>query len=333
MKNIIKNKIILVTGGTGSFGKAFIKRILEENPKAIRVYSRDELKQHEMQIAFGNDKRLRFFIGDVRDKQRLSRACNGADYIVHAAALKHVLACEYNPIEAIKTNIYGAINVIDAALDNNIEKVIALSTDKASQPINLYGATKLCSDKLMVQANNYRGKRHTKFSVVRYGNVMASRGSVIPFFYDQAKQGKLTITDDEMTRFWISLDEAVEFVLDSFPLMKGGEIFVPKIPSMNIIDLAEVIAPKAEMEIIGLRPGEKLHESLISAEESLYTYDIGNRYMIEPSSVVNWENESIKYSQKKEVPLDFTYTSLNNPDYLTKKQMRAQLKKLNLHSK
>lgn len=328
-RSYFDNSTILITGGTGSFGKAFIRKVLDEqNPKAIRIFSRDELKQWELQQQFeghAQAKKLRFFIGDVRDKDRLKRAMQGADYVVHAAALKQVPACEYNPIEAINTNVLGAINVIDAALDTNVKKVIALSTDKASEPVNLYGATKLCSDKLFIQANNYRGEKDTLFAVVRYGNVMASRGSVIPLFKEQAQNGEITITHEEMTRFWITLDEAVEFVTSSFGIIQGGELLVPKIPSMKVVDLAKVMAPEAKIKIIGIRPGEKLHESLISQNEAYTTFDIGDRFIIAPVSLETWD-DSFSYPQKDAVPQDFSYTSLNNPHYLTGNEMLDKLK-------
>jgi len=331
---MFKNKNILITGGTGSFGRACVKYLLKHDcPRTIRIYSRDELKQWEMAKELNRyQKRLRFFIGDVRDKNRLLRASAGVDFIIHAAALKQIPACEYNPIEAIKTNINGAINVIEASLDNNIKKVIALSTDKASQPINLYGATKLCSDKLFVQANNYRGDKKTRFSVVRSGNVMGSRGSVIPTFIKQSKTRVLTITDKEMTRFWISLEEAVRFVLSSFQIMQGGEIFVPKIPSMKIIDLAKTIAPKAKIKMLGVRPGEKMHESLIAEDEAINTYDLGDRYIIQPAQLITWNKNYTRYRKKAKVPRHFSYTSLNNSQYLTIKEMQKKITNLELDS-
>jgi len=328
---MLKNKIILVTGGTGSFGKTFITELLlHHNPKVIRIFSRDELKQWQMEQEFRSmpqSEKLRFFIGDVRDKERLLRAMQNVDFVVHAAALKQVPACEYNPIEAIKTNVMGAINVIDAALDCHVDRVVALSTDKASQPINLYGATKLCSDKLFIQANNYSGSTRTRFSVVRYGNVMGSRGSIVPLFFEQAKKGELTITDKKMTRFWINLEEAVKFVLDAFDIMQGGELFVPKIPSIRITDLAKAIAPKAKIKIVGIRPGEKLHESLICSDESLYTFDLGERYMIEPSSVGTWDSKYPKYKTIKKVNADFSYTSDKNTDFMSVPDIRKKLSK------
>lgn len=278
---MLDDKVVLVTGGTGSFGKEFVRRVLlGERPKKVIVFSRDELKQYEMAQAF-QDERLRFFIGDVRDRNRLLRAFQGVDVVVHAAALKQVPACEYNPLEAIKTNVGGAENVVDAAIDCNVEKVIALSTDKAVNPVNLYGATKLCSDKLFVHANRYSGPHPTRFSVVRYGNVVGSRGSVIPFFKKLKEAGEpLKITHTDMTRFWITLPQAVEFVLDSLERMRGGEIFVPKIPSMRIADLAEAVDPGGPWDVVGIRPGEKLHESLISEDEARNTIEYGTHFVV-----------------------------------------------------
>ncbi len=323
------DKVVFVSGGTGSFGKAFISYILENfKPKSVRIFSRDELKQWEMKESYAQSKhlsKLRFFIGDVRDKKRLTRAMEGADIVVHAAAMKQVPACEYNPIEAIQTNINGAINIIDAALDCNISRVIALSTDKASEPINLYGATKLCSDKLFIQANNYRGTKSTQFSVVRYGNVMGSRGSVIPLFLKQAQTGVVTVTDTEMTRFWITLQEAVEFVTTSFEIMQGGELFVPKIPSMKVTDLIKALAPQAKIKVIGIRPGEKMHESLISQSEALNTIDIGDRYILKPTFVETWQDTTDQYPQRKQVPLDFHYTSGTNTSFMTIEEMKQKL--------
>ena len=326
--SIFKGKIILITGGTGSFGKACVKRLLEaHDPAAIRIYSRDELKQWEMAREF-NDPRVRFFIGDVRDAGRLKRAFEGVDYVIHAAALKHVPACEYNPVEAVRTNVDGAINVINAALDTNVKKVIALSTDKAVNPVNIYGATKLCSDRLFVQSNSYAGPvRQTRFSVVRYGNVMASRGSVIPLFRKQAESGVLTITDARMTRFWITLPHAVDFVLSSFEMMQGGEIFVPKIPSMKITDLAKTVAPKAKIKVIGIRPGEKLHESLTTVEESPLIREMKDRYIVLSHSR-EWEVDESIYTRYKKVKEGFEYNSYNNKDYLSQKKMTALLAEL-----
>jgi UDP-N-acetylglucosamine 4,6-dehydratase len=324
----LKNKVVLVTGGTGSFGKALIKKLLEEyDPEAIRIYSRDELKQWEMAREFNNEK-LRFLIGDVRDGERLSRACEGVDVIVHAAALKQVPACEYNPMEAVKTNVNGAINVINAALDNNVKKVIALSTDKAASPVNTYGATKLLSDRLFIQSNAYRGShRDTQLSVVRYGNVMGSRGSVIPVFLKQRETGVITITDPSMTRFWITLPQAVDFVLSSLSIMQGGELFVPKIPSMKITELAKVIAPKAKQKITGIRPGEKLHESLITPEENHLVREMKDRYIVLSASP-EWHFDSSLYSSLKKVPKNFSYDSLHNPKYLNQKELATMLGQL-----
>jgi len=329
-KNKLDGKTILVTGGTGSFGKIFVKYILDNyQPESIRIFSRDELKQWNMKRSFASHKyaeKLRFLIGDVRDANRLDRACHDVDVIIHAAALKHVPVCENDPIEAIKTNVNGAINVIDAALDNKVADVIALSTDKASQPINLYGATKLCSDKLFIQANSYRGNLKSKFSVVRYGNVMGSRGSVIPLFLEQKQTGFITITDGRMTRFWLPLPIAIEFVVSSLDIMQGGELFIPKIPSMNMENLAKAVAPEASINVIGLRPGEKMHESLISVDEALNTFDLGDRFMLAPTNLITWNND-FKYQKKRLVPSDFSYTSENNSDYLTISQMKNLIKK------
>ncbi len=271
---MLNNKTILVTGGTGSFGKHFIRNILHNyNPKKLIIYSRDEMKQWYMAKEYKGDERIRFFIGDVRDKERLHRAFHGVDVVVHAAALKIVDVAEYNPFEFVKTNILGAMNIIDVSIDQKIQKVIALSTDKASNPINLYGATKLASDKLFISGNNYTGSDQTKFSIVRYGNVMGSRGSVIPFFLEQANSGKLSITDERMTRFMIDLDCANEFVLQSLDKMSGGEIFIKKLPSMRVIDIANAVDDKAKKIIVGIRPGEKIHEQMIGHEDSEYTYE------------------------------------------------------------
>ena len=277
------SKTILITGGTGSFGRKFLATLLrEDNPRSVRIYSRGELLQYETEKMFP-DERIRFFIGDVRDKERLSRAMNGVDVVVHAAALKQVPACEYNPIEAVKTNINGSINIINAALDNNVDRVIALSTDKAVHPVNLYGSTKMVAEKLFVQGNSYTGgDRQTKFSCVRYGNVVGSRGSVVPLFLEQKKTGRLTITDDRMTRFWLTLEEGVQFVRKCLPIMTGGEIFVPKIPSMKVSDLACAIAPKAKIDIIGIRPGEKIHEILLTEDEARHTKEYDTFFVIEP---------------------------------------------------
>lgn len=311
---------ILITGGTGSFGKHFCRTMLDRfQPKAIRVYSRDELKQHEMRMDFRDDKRLRFLVGDVRDGDRLRRAMEGVNFVVHAAALKQVPACEYNPFEAVKTNVHGAQNVIDAAIDTGVKKVIALSTDKAVNPVNLYGATKLCSDKLFIQGNAYAGGKGTRFSCVRYGNVIGSRGSVIPVFLRQKATGRITITDKRMTRFWITLDQAVELVLKGFQHMEGGEIFVPKIPSMRITDLARAIAPKCKVNYIGIRPGEKLHESLTGEDEGRHALLYEGIYIIVPSH--SWWRRK-NYVTATKMPEDFIYTSDRNDDWMTVEDLR-----------
>ncbi len=316
------NKVVLVTGGTGSFGKKFIKIMLEENhPAKIIVYSRDELKQHEMRTSGYDDPSIRYFIGDVRDRERLMRALYGVDIVVHAAALKQVPACEYNPMEAIKTNILGSSNVADAAIENNVEKVLALSTDKAVNPINLYGATKLAAEKLLIQSNAYAGGRKTRISCTRYGNVVGSRGSVVPLFLKQRENGHLTITDERMTRFWISLEQGVRFVIRCIEQMQGGEVFVPKIPSMRMLDLAKAMAPEAEIEIIGIRPGEKLHESLISEDEARTTVELPDMFVVQPPSALwfghTWEKLG------KPLPDGFRYASNTNTDWLSVEQINA----------
>jgi UDP-N-acetylglucosamine 4,6-dehydratase (inverting) len=321
-----KNKSILVTGGTGSFGKKFIETILR-NHKEIRkliVFSRDELKQYEMAQLYSPEKYpcIRYFIGDVRDQYRLSRACEDVDIIVHAAALKQVPTAEYNPMEYIMTNIIGAENIINAALDNHITNVVALSTDKAAAPINLYGATKLCSDKLFVAANNIKGKRKLKFSVVRYGNVMGSRGSVIPFFMEQKKHGLLPITNADMTRFNITLQDGVDMVLWALENHWGGELFVPKIPSYRILDIANAICPECKHEIIGIRPGEKIHEELITEADSFTTYDIGKYYSILPMSTAWSLEEYIDTFKAKKVESGFKYNSGTNDQWLSIKEIR-----------
>ncbi|EAI5467027.1 UDP-N-acetylglucosamine 4,6-dehydratase (inverting) [Campylobacter lari] len=324
---MFNGKSILITGGTGSFGKTYTKTLLQKyKPKKIIIYSRDELKQFEMAREF-NDNCMRYFIGDVRDKERLNIAMKDVDFVIHAAAMKHVPIAEYNPMECIKTNIHGAQNVIDACLENNVEKCIALSTDKACNPINLYGATKLASDKLFVAANNIAGNSHTKFSVTRYGNVVGSRGSVIPFFKKLINEGakELPITDERMTRFWISLEDGVNFVLNNFTYMHGGEIFVPKIPSMKIVDLAKTMAPNLAHKIIGIRAGEKLHEIMISSDDSHLTYEFENYYAISPS--IKFTNMEIDFSinakgQKgKKVSNDFSYSSDNNPSWISQEEL------------
>lgn len=317
--NVLYNKTVLVTGGTGSFGKKFTKKALELGVKKVIVFSRDELKQYEMKQEFNNDKRLRFFIGDVRDQDRLHRAFDGVDIVIHAAAMKHVDACEYNPFEAVKTNINGAQNIIEAAIDCGVEKVIALSTDKACAPVNLYGATKLASDKLFVAANSYVGDKSTRFAVVRYGNVVGSRGSVVPFFKKVRETGVVPITDERMTRFWITLDQGVQFVLDNLERMHGGEIFVPKIPSMNIMDLAKAIAPECETKIVGIRPGEKLHEAMIMEDDARHTVEFDTYYVIQPEFPF-W---SKKFAEGgKELPEGFEYTSDKNDEWLTIEKLR-----------
>lgn len=316
--NILKDKVVLVTGGTGSFGKKFIKRALELEVQKIIVFSRDELKQYEMAQEF-TDSRIRFFIGDVRDKARLMRAFDGVDIVIHAAALKHVGACEYNPMEAIKTNIHGAQNIIDAAIDRGVEKVIALSTDKAASPVNLYGATKLASDKLFVAANSYAGSKKTRFSVVRYGNVVGSRGSVVPFFKKIRHTGTLPITDERMTRFWITLEQGVQFVIDNLTRMHGGEIFIPKIPSMNVVDLAKAIGPECKIEIVGIRPGEKLHESMITVDDARQTVEFDTYYVIQPEFPW-WSKEYVNGG--KTLPDGFEYISHTNNQWLSVEELR-----------
>lgn len=319
----LNNKTILLTGGTGSFGQKFTEIVLKKhNPKSIRIYDNRELAEVEMETKF-NDPRLRFFIGDVRDKNRLYRATNGVDIIVHAAALKHVPICEYNPIEAVGTNMEGAINVIDAAINNSVKGIMAISTDKAVYPVNLYGATKMVAEKLFIQGNSYTGNRETIFSCARYGNVIASSGSVVPLFQEQKQKGEITITDERMTRFWISLEEGVNFVIRCIEMMKGGEIFVPKIPSMKIIDLAEVIAPEAKKKIIGVRPGEKLHEILLTKEEARHTKEFDNYFVIEPEYPF-WNSDNFK--DGKSLSDIFEYTSNTNRKWMTKEQMREILK-------
>ena len=317
------NKTILITGGTGSFGKLYTKTILERyKPKRLIIYSRDELKQFEMQQTF-NDKAMRYFIGDVRDGERLMQAMNGVDYVIHAAALKQVPAAEYNPMECIKTNVYGAENVIKAAIANKVHKVIALSTDKAANPVNLYGATKLCSDKLFVAANNTVGTADTSFAVVRYGNVVGSRGSVVPFFKKLLSQGEkeLPVTHEKMTRFWITLQQGVDFVLKNFERMKGGEIFIPKIPSLYITDLAKAISGSPTYKVIGIRPGEKLHEIMCPADDSHLTLEFHDHYVICPTiKYVNRDDDyRLNNLNEKGVPVEegFEYNSGNNPQFLS----------------
>lgn len=323
----LTDKTILITGGTGSFGKKFVEIALKKyNPKRIIIFSRDELKQHEMRVKFSDNHKLSFFVGDVRDKERLNRAFRAdVDFVIHSAALKQVPACEYNPFEAIKTNILGAQNIIDAAIDCGVPKVIAISTDKAVNPINLYGATKLCAEKLFVQGNSYAGSKNIRFSCVRYGNVVGSRGSVIPHFREQSKTGKITITDPRMTRFWITLDQGVEFVAKCLGLMHGGEIFVPYIPSMNIMELAKAVSPECSIEFSGIRPGEKIHETLISCDESHHTVRCKDIFIIQPEfpwwGKTNWKNT-------EPLPGGFTYSSDSNDQKLSIDELRHMVEML-----
>ena len=325
---MLNNKSILITGGTGSFGKKFIKTILKRyNPEKVIVYSRDELKQYEMQQQFPNDGNspMRYFIGDVRDLGRLKMAMKEVDYVIHTAALKQVPATEYNPFEAVKTNVLGGQNVIDAAFKAGVKRVIALSTDKAAAPINLYGATKLTSDKLFITANNYKGKQDIRFSVVRYGNVMGSRGSVIPFFIEKKKTGIIPITDERMTRFNITLQEGVDFVLNCFERMWGGEIFIPKIPSYRILDVKEAIAPECNQEIVGIRPGEKLHEEMVTESDAMNAIEFNDYYVIVPSirlwSKTKFKNES-HGNIGKPCPDGFSYNSLHNKYFLSVNKLK-----------
>ena len=323
---MLNNSTILVTGGTGSFGHTFIPMTLEKyNPKKIIVFSRDEMKQWEMAELFRNDNRVRFFIGDVRDRERLYRALTGVDYVVHAAATKIVPTAEYNPFECVKTNINGAMNVIDACIDCKVKGVVALSTDKASSPINLYGATKLASDKLFVAGNAYSGEHGTQFSVVRYGNVMGSRGSVIPFFNQVKASGTVPVTDPRMTRFMISLEQAVELVWHAFDDMVGGEIYVKKIPSMKVTEVASTVAPDAVQKIIGIRPGEKLHEQMIGEEDAPSTYEYEDHYKILP--VINgWADDPLRIKDGKSVSSGFTYNSATNEEWMTRQELQVWLK-------
>jgi UDP-N-acetylglucosamine 4,6-dehydratase (inverting) len=325
--DILKDQTILVTGGTGSFGKRFIKRILENhNPKKVIVFSRDELKQFEMLNSGYNDRRMRYFLGDVRDASRLERAFEGVDIVVHAAALKQVPAAEYNPMEFIKTNVLGAENIINAALKTKVKKIVALSTDKAAGPINLYGATKLCSDKLFIAANNIRGWRDLSFSVVRYGNVMGSRGSVIPFFMKKRESGVLTITDPRMTRFNISLDGGIDLVMFALEKAWGGEIFISKIPSYRIGDVATAIGPNCEQKVIGIRPGEKIHEEMITEADSPNTVDMGKYYAILPSTFRYTKEEYMEKNGAKAVENGFKYNSGTNTEWLTVEELRELIK-------
>jgi UDP-N-acetylglucosamine 4,6-dehydratase len=317
---------VLVTGGTGSFGKRFVQTALSRlKLKRLVIFSRDELKQFEMQQKFEGES-LRYFIGDVRDRDRLRRALDGIDVVVHAAALKQVPAAEYNPFEAIKTNVIGAENIINECIDQGVKRVIALSTDKAANPINLYGATKLCSDKLFVAGNVYVGRNQTRFSVVRYGNVVGSRGSVIPFFLSKRKTGTLPITDPRMTRFWITLQQGVDFVIDSLARMHGGEIFVPKIPSMNIMDLAAVVAPECKTEVVGIRPGEKLHEVMVPEDDARNTVELEDRYVIQPQFALFGDDP---YGKLPRCPDNFRYASDTNGHWLTRQELANMVKQLN----
>ena len=314
---MFENKTILITGGTGSFGKKFVQMTLAEySPKSLIIFSRDEMKQWDMAEKYREDERVKFIIGDVRDKERLSRSLDGVDYVVHAAATKIVPTAEYNPFECVKTNINGAMNVIDACTDKKIKKVVALSTDKASNPINLYGATKLASDKLFVAGSSHLSLDQTQFSVVRYGNVMGSRGSVIPFFLKKKSEGVLPITDDRMTRFMISLEEGVKLVWHAFEDMLGGEIYVKKIPSMTITDIAKAVAPEAEQKIIGIRPGEKLHEQMIGVEDAPHTFEYKEHFKILPA-IHNWSKDPERIKNGKRVPDDFMYSSDNNTEWMS----------------
>ena len=312
----LNNKVVMITGGTGSFGRKFTDTVLSRfNPKKLIIFSRDELKQSEMQREFGG-KNVRYFIGDVRDADRLRRAMRGVDIVVHAAAMKQVPACEYNPLEAVKTNVLGAANIIEAAIDEGVSKVLALSTDKAVSPVNVYGATKLCAEKLFVQGNSYAVKRQTRFSCARYGNVVGSRGSVIPLFLQQRASGAVTVTDDRMTRFWITLDQGVDFVIHSLDSMKGGEVFVPKIPSMRIMDLVTAVAPDCQVTITGIRPGEKVHEVLVSEDEARQTVEYDDFYVIKPL----WRPE--EWTDGRPLPEGFTFASDSNTHWLSIDDLR-----------
>jgi len=313
---VLRGKSILVTGGTGSFGNAFVPLTLQRhNPRRIIVYSRDEMKQWEMAKKFQGDERVRFFIGDVRDRDRLYRALDGVDYVVHAAATKIVPTAEYNPFECVKTNVIGAMNLIDACIDKGVKRVVALSTDKASSPINLYGASKLASDKLFIAGNSYAGGHDTRFAVVRYGNVMGSRGSVIPFFMSIAEQGVLPVTDERMTRFMISLEQGVDLVWHAFADMQGGEIYVKKIPSMRVTDIARAVAPQARIELVGIRPGEKVHEQMIGAEDSPYTYEYAEHFKILPA-IHNWSADAHRIKDGTRVADGFVYSSDGNAEWM-----------------
>jgi UDP-N-acetylglucosamine 4,6-dehydratase len=315
----------LITGGTGSFGKKFTEIVLQQQVRKLIIFSRDELKQHQMRTNGFDDPRMRYFIGDVRDVDRLRRAMDGVDIVVHAAALKQVPACEYNPMEAVMTNVFGARNVIEAGLDRGVQRTVALSTDKAVNPINLYGATKLCAEKLFIQSNSYAGARDIRFSCVRYGNVVGSRGSVIPLFLEQKKNGKLTVTDKRMTRFWITLDQGARFVLRCIEEMRGGEVFVPKIPSMGMTELVEAIAPEAKVEVIGIRPGEKVHELLVSEDEARHSVEFDDMFVIEPTHPW-WSRE--KWSHGKRPRDGFRYGSDTNPEKVSAGELRKMVAEL-----
>ena len=320
---MLNNSSILITGGTGSFGHTFVPHTLAKyNPRRLVIYSRDEMKQWEMSKLFENDDRVRFFIGDVRDKERLSRALKGIDFVVHAAATKIVPTAEYNPFECVKTNVLGAMNLVDACIDQGVKRVVALSTDKASSPANLYGATKLTSDKLFIAGNSYSGKQETRFAVVRYGNVMGSRGSVIPFFLTQVGEGVLPITDARMTRFMITLEEGVDLVWHAFDDMVGGEIYVKKIPSMTVTDIALAIAPHAQHKIVGIRPGEKLHEQMIAPEDAPHTYEFDDYYKILPA-IYNWSQDPQRINGGRPVSLNFTYSSDQNPEWMAIETLKS----------
>jgi UDP-N-acetylglucosamine 4,6-dehydratase/5-epimerase len=323
---MLTGSTILLTGGTGSFGSRFVPMTLEKyKPRRIIIYSRDEMKQWEMAKTYGHLPEVRFFIGDVRDRERLYRAMDGVDYVVHAAATKIVPTAEYNPFECVKTNINGAMNVIDACIDKGVKRCVALSTDKASSPVNLYGATKLASDKLFVAGNSYAGSKNCRFSVVRYGNVMGSRGSVIPFFMSLKDEGRLPVTDPRMTRFMISLEQGVELVWDAFDDMVGGEVYVRKIPSMNITDIAEAVVPGAEQDIVGIRPGEKLHEQMIGPEDAVHTYEYETYFKIIPS-IHNWSSDPVRIKEGRKVPEGFEYASDSNPEWMSTADLQDWIK-------
>jgi UDP-N-acetylglucosamine 4,6-dehydratase (inverting) len=328
---MLSNSSILITGGTGSFGHTFVPMTLAKyNPRRLVLYSRDEMKQWEMAKLYGNDSRVRFFIGDVRDKDRLSRALNGIDYVVHAAATKIVPTAEYNPFECVKTNVFGAMNLIDAAIDQGVKRVVALSTDKASSPANLYGATKLTSDKLFIAGNSYSGSNDTRFAVVRYGNVMGSRGSVIPFFLSQAGKGVLPITDERMTRFMITLEQGVDLVWHAFEDMVGGEIYVKKIPSMKMTDVALAVVPKATHNVVGIRPGEKLHEQMIGPEDAPHTYEYAEHYKVLPA-IHDWSSDPERINGGALVAPDFTYCSDNNSQWMSIESLQAWIEQNREH--